>query len=318
MPDLILHHYPNSPFAEKARLLLGYKQLAWKSVMIPAIMPKPDVVALTGGYRRTPVLQIGADIYCDTALIADVLERLAPTPSLTPPASAGVARTLAQWADTTLFWTAIAYAFQPAGLQAMFGSLPPEHLQAFGADRAAMRGNAPRMPVQEATASLIDYLDRIEAMLADGKLYLLGAQPTIADFSVYHPIWYVRRIAGLSAILERAPRLLAWADRMAAIGHHQYDKMTSTEALEISRNSTPMAVEAAGEATLLHLHGIALGDRVTITPTDYAFDPVEGELVFASATELALRRVDERAGLVVVHFPRIGYQLKSALEKAAA
>lgn len=31
MPDLILHHYPSSPFSEKIRLILGYKKLAWKS-----------------------------------------------------------------------------------------------------------------------------------------------------------------------------------------------------------------------------------------------------------------------------------------------
>ena len=58
MPDLILHHYPSSPFSEKMRLVLGYKKLGWKSVVIPAIMPKPDVLALTGGYRKTPFLQV--------------------------------------------------------------------------------------------------------------------------------------------------------------------------------------------------------------------------------------------------------------------
>lgn len=75
MSELILHHYPTSPFAEKARLLLGFKQLSWRSVMIPPVMPKPDLVALTGGYRKTPVLQVGADVYCDTALIARRLEQ---------------------------------------------------------------------------------------------------------------------------------------------------------------------------------------------------------------------------------------------------
>ena len=72
--DLILHHFDASPFAEKVRLILGFKGLAWRSVQIPMAMPKPDVVALTGGYRKTPLLQIGADIYCDTALIARVLD----------------------------------------------------------------------------------------------------------------------------------------------------------------------------------------------------------------------------------------------------
>ena len=59
MADLILHHYATSPFSEKLRLIMGYKKLAWKSVIIPQILPKPDLVALTGGYRKTPVLQIG-------------------------------------------------------------------------------------------------------------------------------------------------------------------------------------------------------------------------------------------------------------------
>src|SRR5882724_6141516 len=100
MNKLILHHYPNSPFAEKIRLIMGFKKLQWGSVIIPNMMPKPDVVALTGGYRKTPFLQIGADIYCDTALIADVIESLAPAPSLYPAGIAAAARTVGQWADS--------------------------------------------------------------------------------------------------------------------------------------------------------------------------------------------------------------------------
>ena len=84
MHELILHHYPTSPFAEKARLMLGFKQLSWRSVMIPPVMPKPDLTALTGGYRRTPVLQVGADIYCDSALIAYALPPMRASASSTP------------------------------------------------------------------------------------------------------------------------------------------------------------------------------------------------------------------------------------------
>jgi len=100
---LILHHYPGSPFSEKVRLVLGFKQLAWKSVHVPVILPKPDVVALTGGYRRTPFLQIGADIYCDTALMCRVIDRLAPQPALYPRSAGGLQHAIAHWADTQLF-----------------------------------------------------------------------------------------------------------------------------------------------------------------------------------------------------------------------
>jgi glutathione S-transferase len=89
---VILHNYPTSPFAEKITLIMGFKGMHWTSALIPLVMPKPDVVALTGGYRKTPILQVGADIYCDSALIADVIETLSPQPSLYPAGIAGPSR----------------------------------------------------------------------------------------------------------------------------------------------------------------------------------------------------------------------------------
>src|SRR3954471_636665 len=120
MPELIFHHYPTSPFSEKIRLIFGLKKLEWRSVIIPVMMPKDDVLALTGGYRKTPILQIGRDVYCDSALIADVLERVQPTPLIFPKAHAAAARIIAQWADATLFWTAIPHVMQPSGLRDLF------------------------------------------------------------------------------------------------------------------------------------------------------------------------------------------------------
>ena len=88
MPELILHHYDMSPYAEKIRLALGWKGLPWRSVITPTVLPKPDHFELTGGYRRVPVLQVGADVYCDTHLIARVLDRIQPSRPLAPPAGA--------------------------------------------------------------------------------------------------------------------------------------------------------------------------------------------------------------------------------------
>ncbi|MEY4577459.1 MAG: hypothetical protein RL701_2162, partial [Pseudomonadota bacterium] len=65
---LILHHYEASPFSEKIRRILAYKQQPWTAVRAPAVMPKADLLALTGGYRKIPVLQVGNHVYCDTAL----------------------------------------------------------------------------------------------------------------------------------------------------------------------------------------------------------------------------------------------------------
>lgn len=129
-PDLFTTT-PSSPFCAKNPFKVGVQTTGGKSVIIPSISPKPDLVALTGGYRKTPVLQVGADIYCDTALICDVLEHIQPEPVLYPPHLKGVSRVFAQWADSTLFWASMAYNLQPKGAEMLFASLPPAAAQAF-------------------------------------------------------------------------------------------------------------------------------------------------------------------------------------------
>src|SRR5882672_455935 len=307
MPDLILHHYPMSPFAEKIRLVLGYKKLAWKSVIIPRVMPKPDVLALTGGYRRTPVLQIGADIYCDTVLICDVLDRRHPSPSLHPPGSNGGNRIIAQWADSILFWAAMGYSFSPAGAAFIFQGDAPEVAKAFGEDRAKMRGGASRMHPGDATSAYKSYLRRIASMV-DDQPYVMGQQPSLADFSCYHPLWFTNRIPPLAGIFDATPSLSAWMGRMAAIGHGTMEQSDALAALAVAAQSKPAGVE---KDVFQDDHGIALGSRVTVTAESFGLEPTEGELVAATRTRYSLRRSDARAGTVHVHFPRVGYQLRA-------
>ena len=305
MSDLILHHYPQSPFAEKMRLILGYKKLSWQSVLAPMIMPKPNLIALTGGYRRIPVLQVGADVYCDTALICDVLEHRASEKTLYPDAQKGLARTVAQWADTTLFQVAMAYNFQPAGATFMFSDA--DKLKHFAADRAAMRNNAQRMPPADATATYRSYLRRIAHML-EHHSWLLGDQPSVADFSVYHALWFTRhQVPPVAGILESVPAVLAWMDRMAAIGHGTSTHMTAEAALAIARDSTPSSL---GEEIHQDDHGIALGSMVTVTAESFGLEPTLGHLVAATRTRYTLSREDAHVGKIHVHFPRMGFLLK--------
>jgi glutathione S-transferase len=128
---IILHHFDRSPFSEKIRVVFGHKGLSWRSVRIPQIMPKPDLMPLTGGYRRTPVMQIGADVFCDTQIIIREIERRFPSPTLFPPGAAGVPWALSSWTDHTLFQTAV---------NLVFGTLGPKVPQAFVEDRSQLRG----------------------------------------------------------------------------------------------------------------------------------------------------------------------------------
>ncbi|MEO5669618.1 MAG: glutathione S-transferase family protein [Ramlibacter sp.] len=314
MPDLILHHYPSSPFSEKIRLVLGYKKLAWKSVVIPAIMPKPDVIALTGGYRKTPFMQVGADVYCDSALICDVLEHVQPEPTLFPPHLKGVARVFAQWADTTLFWAAMAYNLQPRGAAHVFGKAPPEVAKAFGEDRKAMSGSMVRLRPADATSAYRSYLRRI-AHMAEEHDFLFGTAPCVADFAAFHSLWYTREQASVMAdILGATPAVGEWMDRMAAIGHGGMSKFSSGDAITVAKSAEPMP---PGQNLLIDSafqddHGIPLGSPVTITAETFGLEATAGTLIAATRTHFSMSREEPRVGRVHVHFPRIGYVLKKA------
>jgi glutathione S-transferase len=314
MHDLILHNYASSPFSEKIRLILGYKKLPWKSVHVPPILPKPDVVALTGGYRRTPVLQVGADLYCDTALICDVLEHVRPDPTLYPPHLKGVCRIFAQWADSTLFWAAMGYNLQPRGAAHVFAKAPPEAAKAFAEDRKAMTTNMVRLRPGDATSAYRSYLRRI-ANMADEHDFLFGVDPCVADFSAYHGIWYTRtQVPPLADILNATPSVNEWANRMEAIGHGAASKLTSADAIAIAKAAEPAAAGAnlLVDSAFQDDHAIPLGSRVTIAPESFGNEPTEGELIAATRTHYSLRREDARAGVVHVHFPRLGYVLRAA------
>ena len=312
--ELILHHYATSPFSEKLRLILGQKKLAWKSVSIPPIMPKPDVVALTGGYRKTPVLQVGADIYCDSALICDVLEHVQPEPTLYPAHLKGVCRVFAQWADTTLFWAAMAYNLQPKGAAQMFSSAPPEFAKAFGEDRKAMAVNMTRLRPADATSAYRSYLRRI-AHMADEHDFLFGMQPCVADFAAYHPLWFTQtRVPVLADILGTTPSVLEWMERMAAMGQGLPEKFKAADAIDVAKSAEP---RPAGSNLLVDSafqddHAIPLGAAVTVMSEGVGPEATPGELIAATRTHYTLRRTDPRAGTVHVHFPRIGYVLKKA------
>ena len=304
----ILHQYPASPFAEKLRLILGFKRMSWAAVEIPIVMPKPDVVALTGGYRKTPVMQIGADIYCDTALAARVIERLQPAPPLYP-ASAPLAEQLAQWADSTLFWAAVPWAAQPAAAGAMMGGVSPETLKAFAVDRAAFTTGMKRLNTAEARVQVLRHSGALERQLADGRAYLFGAEASIADFSVAHSYWFIRRATPVAGILEPFKALKRWLDRVMAFGHGERSALTSSEAIAVAASAASHAATEVAPG-----QGLEAGMKVTVAATDYGTDAVAGLLVGLNDDEAVVRRSDGRAGTVHVHFPRAGYQVRQVKE----
>ncbi len=301
--QVILHHFEASPFSEKIRLIFGLKQIAWQSVLIPRIMPKPDLIPLTGGYRRTPVLQIGADIFCDTQVIVRELEARFPTPSLCPAGHTGLPWMIGMWTDRAFFASTIPL---------VFGSLGDKVPQSFIDDRTKLRG-AP-FDVAAMTAALPHHraqfrsnLDLLEAELS-ARPWLLGDEVSLADVNAWMNLWYVRtNLTDSDALFAEFPRIRDWESRLQAAGHGTRTDISGSDAVAIAHAATP-ATQVMPDPR--DPSGHKPGDRVAVVADEPVRTAAEGEIVALSAQHIAIRRVDARAGEVVVHFPRAGYAVE--------
>ncbi|MFN4017058.1 MAG: glutathione S-transferase family protein [Reyranella sp.] len=299
--SLILHQYDFSNFAEKARLMMGFKGLHWRAVEIPPIAPKPRLTPLTGGYRRTPVLQDGADVWCDTKLIARELERRVPQPTFYPPNTSGTADAIAWWAEqqfmrpTALYVSGINADHMPEGLHADRAKLHGLPMPSIEAVRKAAYRNLQLVRPQ---------VRWIADMLADGRPYLLGDERCIADFATYHVVWFFRgRHIDCREVLAPYPRLLAWRDRMEAIGHGYRTNIDADVALAEARVATPARPRPSDPR-----EGDPLpGQRARVRASDNARDWIEGEVHFIDGDEIALLHENDEVGQVAIHFPRLGY-----------
>ena len=304
MSDIILHHYPQSPVSEKVRIVLGLKGLAWRSVEIPRLPPKPDLMPLTGGYRLTPVMQIGADIYCDSKRILREIDRRHPEPTLFPGGAQGMAWGIGQWTDGPMFRNVIATVF---GANA--DELPPE----FYADRIPLYFG-PDVTKESMIDEVGHNRDQLRVQfgwmddrLSGGRDFMLGAEPGLPDAFCYYLVWFLRgRDPGGPGLLARFPHLLAWEARMKAFGHGRPEPMDSKEALDIAEVSQSIAEERADPDDP---RGLKPGDVVEIAPVDPGGGAVRGTIVASSAQEIAIRHSDRRVGAVVVHFARAGYRV---------
>ncbi len=308
--ELILHHYDFSSYSEKVRLVLGLKRVTWRSIDIPPVLPKPDYLPLTGGYRRAPALQIGADVFCDSKRIIEELERRFPELSVYPGPDVAAQRAfiagLEYWTDSVFTRNAINYI-------SCLHAEAPRFTQAFLADRAALLGKPEpglthrRGAVSKNLSQLRPQITWIEELLRDGRSYVWGDMMSLADCVMYHPLWVMDQLASerVALIPERTRQ---WMDRIAARGHGQFTLMTAAEGLAVAVAVTP-------EPPLLSetLEGDpALGETVSITPLDYGrANPSIGRLVSIDSQRVAIQHENERTGLVTVHFPRFGYTVRT-------
>lgn len=307
MADIILHHYPPSPVSEKVRVALGIKRLAWRSVEIPRVPPKPDVTPLTGGYRRTPFMQIGADVYCDSQCVIREIERRFPEPPFYPAEAAGLPWGILRWTDV---------AFDPA-VRLSIGANADGLPEAFVKDRMRLffgpSGDVSKLKddVAHNAAQLRPQFGWMEERLAGGRPYMLGDAPSLSDAACYYLVWFIRgRWQGGPGMLAQFPALEAWERRVKDIGHGRPTDLSPAEALEIARAAQPETPECADPGDP---QGLTPGMRVAVAPDLDSGEPeVIGRVRAVDRDSVAILRDDERVGTVCVHFPRLGYRVRAA------
>lgn len=313
MVEIILHHYDLSPFSEKIRLALGLKGLDWRSVKVDPVPPRPALDALTGGYRRVPVMQVGADIFCDTEVIFRALERISPELTLYP-AGEGIAKALSLWWDRTTWKPAIGVLVHHIGEHLPEALLKDRKENYLGYDisKAAM---APMLPayVQQMAAQA----QWLSSMLAENGPFLTGERVSAADITCYHSLWLLRANCGAETIdaqIGLGADIADWMARVAALGHGRPVEMTPEEALAAAAAAEPAAPTLGDNDP----SGIAAGTRVTVTPDDNARVPVTGTLVAADAQEAVVAIESPVAGRLHVHFPRAGFEVIPAAGAGAS
>ncbi|MBS0362322.1 MAG: glutathione S-transferase family protein [Proteobacteria bacterium] len=302
MSEIILHHYDTSPFSEKVRVMLGIKALPWRSVIQPVIMPKPELTPLTGGYRRIPVMQIGADVYCDTQVILAELEARHPR----PPVVKGADWAVNLWADRLFFQTTVAV---------VFGEIGDNVPAAFREDREKLSGRPFDVEAMKAVAGPMRQQWRAHAAWIERGLgnqdFLGGSRPSLADIAAYMNIWWLGRAAPEAAhgLLEGLTKTIGWRARMEALGHGRREEMAGAEALEAARVAMPANPPSSDPNDP---SGLALGAMVAVRADDYGRDPIEGRLVALNAERIVIARDAGELDLIHVHFPRAGYGVSAA------
>ncbi len=308
MSQVILHHYGLSPFSEKIRLALGIKGLSWGSVDIPPAPPRPLLVPMTGGYRRTPVLQVGADIFCDTNIILPALDRLYPEPTLYPAAFGSLSQAL------SFNWERTAWIPVIGVLVHFLGDLPPDFLKDrkdgylyIDISHAAMEPEF-ELNVQRVRAQLA----WLKGALADGRKFLFGDAPSALDLGYYHPISLIRKNSPPAEVddLLGLASILPWYNRITNFGHGKPSELSAEAALAIAKAAEPAPVTHIAADT--RISGPRPGAAVTVTPDDNAKVPVTGTLVAADETEIVLHRHDPQAGDIHLHFPCAGFEMRAA------
>ncbi|CAO3625439.1 unnamed protein product [Cunninghamella blakesleeana] len=306
--QVVLHFYSLSPFANKIAWILNYKKVDYKWVNISVQEPRPQRRYLDGGYTKTPILQIGNQVFCDTKTIIAELEKRYPTPSLYP------THHQKDQSSTQLLCTGLNYLLENAVFLAIPTQFPLDLLpKKLLEDRAKFAGKELNIEKQKALQPYLKLdleaqLERIVKHLDNGKngSWILNTDtPSDADFTLALDTFFAINVLGEDFLKERFPKLVNHFESLMALADpgriYELDEISPEDALVIAKNqqSTPSSsITFPGKSELF-----SLGQKVAVTPLDTGKTPAIGTLVALSPERVTIKISNDLTGDVYVHFP---------------
>jgi glutathione S-transferase len=288
------------------------------------MMPRPDISRLGINYRRIPVLSIGRDVYLDTRLIIQKLEKLYPSlPRLgaTDNDQRALERLLEVFAiDGGLFDKAVQLI--PTDLPLL---QQPQYYKDRGdfigtkLSKESMFGNKP-----EALNEVVNAMDFMETtLLADGRDWILKTEkPSLADIEAIWPFHWLTGMPGalpediISA--SEYPKVFAWVARFqkavsaAKKGQEKPKTLSGEQAMDAILQSPFHENNGTIDAkdSVVVAQNLKKGDSVTVWPTDTGSSHKDtGKLVAINRGEAVFETV-AGSSTVHVHAPRHGFRVK--------
>ena len=283
--------------------MLGYAAISWQSSIVPPMPPRPTLDPMLGGYRRIPVAQIGADIFCDTRLIAAEIARIADKPGLSFTTAESEIAKFAENINDTVFMPVVQGANPGKVLRKLVFQYWPWQIAGLLKDRAMVGkySKLPRLNGAKRREIVDNFKDDLETKLKDSS-FLFGETPTIADFAAYHLVWFAGQTRS-GQFLKNKPQASAWELRMSKFGHARHTKINKSQLFETAKNSAPRELSKDETA------GAGIGESVIIEPSDYALDATSGTLVGESNERWIIARESDSFGTLHIHFPKHGYTI---------
>ena len=278
---------------------MGLNSQAWSSVVVPAQPPRRSLDDLVGGYRRIPVLQIGAQFYCDSQLAVEALSSEHSGACVLDADDEALRR----WAEEEIFFAVIAAAPPFKVLKYLLGQLGLVGIARFVLDRSRMMRDATVTVKASAVAAadIEEYVSHLERLLSAGP-YLSGSWPGYLDLCCYHPLWMALAVDQGGAT-SWPLKVQEWITLMCNLARGASSSASRASIAEAIRSDQ---VEISGEVSMPYRYG----EAVAVAPLDYARDETIGELLVLNDDRIVIRRRFDTIHPIYLHFPRRGFEIR--------